>query len=96
MRFRGGGIGHKSTREATNHFKTDRDKLDILQAEGAVGKGLEGTEVENLDVPTVDEEGDYGYTREESDTNEDEGPEEEAAESELGDDLDTDSGYGDL
>jgi hypothetical protein len=89
MRFRGGGIGHRSTREATDHFKTDRDKLDILQTEGVVGKGLE-ERVENLDIPTVDEEGDYGYSREESDTNEDEGPEDES-------DLDdTDSGYGDL
>ena len=92
MRFRGGGVGHRSTREATDHFKTDRDKLDILQTEGVVGKGLE-ERVENLDIPTVDEEGDYGYTREESDTNEDEGPEEGATESDLDD---TDSGYGDL
>src|SRR3977135_1847750 len=29
MRFRGGGIGHKSTREATDSFKKDRDKLDM-------------------------------------------------------------------
>jgi hypothetical protein len=29
MRFRGGGVGHKSTREATDSFKKDRDQLDI-------------------------------------------------------------------
>jgi len=29
MRFRGGGVGHKSTREATNLFKMDRDRLDV-------------------------------------------------------------------
>ena len=29
MRFRGGGVGHKSTREATDFFKNDRHQLDI-------------------------------------------------------------------
>lgn len=29
MRYRGGGVGHKSTREATDFFKNDRDRLDI-------------------------------------------------------------------
>ena len=29
MRYRGGGVGHKSTRDATNKFLTDRDMLDI-------------------------------------------------------------------
>jgi hypothetical protein len=29
MRFRGGGIGHTSTRAETDVFKTDRDNLDI-------------------------------------------------------------------
>lgn len=28
MRFRGGGVGHKSTRQATDWFLSDRDKLD--------------------------------------------------------------------
>ena len=28
MRFRGGGVGHKSTRSATDFFKNDRDSLD--------------------------------------------------------------------
>jgi hypothetical protein len=28
MRFRGGGVGHMSTRAATDVFKTDRDDLD--------------------------------------------------------------------
>jgi hypothetical protein len=30
MRFRGGGVGHSSTRAATDTFKNDRDKLDIV------------------------------------------------------------------
>ena len=29
MRFRGGGVGHKSTRDATNFFKNDRDPSDL-------------------------------------------------------------------
>lgn len=29
MRFRGGGVGHKATRTATNFLKDDRDKLDF-------------------------------------------------------------------
>ena len=29
MRFRGGGVGHTSTRAATNVFKADRDVLDM-------------------------------------------------------------------
>ena len=29
MRFRGGGVGHTSTRAATNIFKADRDVLDM-------------------------------------------------------------------
>jgi hypothetical protein len=28
MRFHGGGVGHKSTRSATDQFLTDRDTLD--------------------------------------------------------------------
>ncbi|KAJ3482617.1 hypothetical protein NLJ89_g12128 [Agrocybe chaxingu] len=31
MRFRGGGVGHTSTREATDHLKQDRDCLDLQQ-----------------------------------------------------------------
>lgn len=34
MRYRGGGVGHKSTRDATNKFLTDRDILDIPTTTG--------------------------------------------------------------
>jgi hypothetical protein len=34
MRFRGGGVGHTSTRAATNVFKTDRDILDLESHHG--------------------------------------------------------------
>lgn len=36
MRFRGGGIGHRTTHEATSSFLNDRDPLDIHQANTAV------------------------------------------------------------
>lgn len=36
MRFRGGGIGHRTTREATSIFLNDRDPLDICQTSAAV------------------------------------------------------------
>ncbi len=32
MRFQGGGVGHKSTREATDFFRQDRDRLDVRSA----------------------------------------------------------------
>ena len=35
MRYRGGGVGHGSTREATNKFLHDRDRLDMPGHEGA-------------------------------------------------------------
>ena len=34
MRYRGGGVGHSSTREATNRFLLDRDRLDVAVADG--------------------------------------------------------------
>lgn len=38
MRYRGGGIGHKSTRDITDKFKQDRDPLDIHNATSAIDK----------------------------------------------------------
>ena len=35
MQYWGGGVGHSSTREATNKFLHDRDRLDIPGHEGA-------------------------------------------------------------
>ena len=35
MRYRGGGIGHKSTRRATDFFKNDRHPLDIEHPNGS-------------------------------------------------------------
>jgi hypothetical protein len=78
MRFRGGGVGHKATREATDSFRKDRDPLDA-RVTGARHEAdelddddsksirdmvVEETEgVENVDG---DQEEDYGYEREDS------------------------------
>ena len=63
MRFRGGGVGHKSTREATDSFKKDRDQLDILKSDieddEAMPEILEPEPGE--DEIEEDEEEDYGY-----------------------------------
>jgi len=65
MRFRGGGVGHKSTREATDFFKNDRDRLDtqtVTATEAEDDNNMEGyasgTEI------MEDEEDDYGYGQE--------------------------------
>jgi len=62
MRFRGGGVGHKSTREATDSFKKDRDQLDIksdIEGDEAMPEISEpGPGEEEIEE---DEEEDYGY-----------------------------------
>jgi hypothetical protein len=60
MRFRGGGVGHKSTREATDSFKKDRDQLDLeLDDDEAMPEILEPESGE--EEIGEDEEEDYGY-----------------------------------
>jgi hypothetical protein len=87
MRFRGGGVGHKSTRQATNFFKKDRHTLDIqnsLERTSDIVEELEemndleeSEKMEMLsesDVADSDEENDYGYQlgEDQSDSEEDE------------------------
>ena len=63
MRFRGGGVGHKSTREATDCFKNDRDKLDLridINDDEVLAEDLE-PEPSEKEIGE-DEEEDYGYT----------------------------------
>lgn len=50
MWFRGGGVGHKSTREATDSFLTDRHGLDIHAA-------MDNAEGEDSDEDLCDEKG---------------------------------------
>jgi hypothetical protein len=49
MRFRGGGVGHKSTREATNQFRVDLNPMDILSASESDDSELESNAAENSD-----------------------------------------------
>lgn len=94
MRFRGGGVGHASTREATDFFKQDRDSRDrkrVLQVEDDNDKDM------MQDEPTVpnqsraerdNEEEDYGYNRGQfSDVDEEEEEEEEEEEASSEDDF---------
>lgn len=82
MRFRGGGVGHKSTREATDFFKNDRDPLDE-RATGAESRDMnsetdeledncEEEEDDDLGL-NEDQEEDYGYVsvREDSEDEDD-------------------------
>ena len=45
MRYRGGGVGHSSTRDATNRFLLDRHPLDLSNDDGDIED--EGSEREN-------------------------------------------------
>jgi hypothetical protein len=59
LRFRGGGVGHRTTREATSSFLNDRDPLDIHQASAAVAHSDSEDEGSNDDECDLidDEEG---------------------------------------
>lgn len=57
MRFRGGGVGHTSTKAATNVFKTDRDILDLKRGfqDQGVMEPFNGEEQDDEDITmTVD------------------------------------------
>jgi hypothetical protein len=67
MRFRGGGVGHKSTRDATDFFKNDRDPLDLKVSvsdseseEEEISNPVEEIEPDE-NLGDSDEECDYGY-----------------------------------
>jgi hypothetical protein len=110
MRFFGGGVSHKCTREATNNFLRDHDRLenDTNQTdEGNNDVGTEGQIEEYAMTGEVvqDDNDNYGYgdpLNEDSDEDLDgfEGgePEGSVACDEMGDALDTidDLGFGHL
>lgn len=80
-RFRGGGVGHNSTREATDFFKQDRDSRDAIRVFEEDIEDYDQTQYEST-VPNRsradrdDEEEDYGYNRGQfSDTDEEEAEE---------------------
>jgi len=63
MRFRGGGVGHQSTRVATDFFKQDWDNLDAgIESEDTVGDESDEPDEEVLDEEEEEEE--YGYIQE--------------------------------
>ena len=66
MRFFGGGVGHKCTREVTNHFLRDRDRLDNDTNQTDEGSNDIGTEDQTEQSDTAgeavqDDDDDYGY-----------------------------------
>jgi hypothetical protein len=72
MRFRGGGVGHKSTRRATDKFLKDRDDLDLRRAAQSAARAQEEAQQEDAqeeddDIAVTEaggdeeEEDDYGY-----------------------------------
>lgn len=75
MRFRGAGVGHKSTREATDFFRQDRDQLDVRSTTDSDDNTSDLEEERDVDDEDseIDEdaEGDYGYTYEQSDSGDD-------------------------
>lgn len=108
MRFRGGGVGHASTREATNFFKQDRDSCDkrrpVAEEED---DDCEETHAQQSRTDRDDEEEDYGYNRGQfSDPDEEEevGEGDQWSEDEFGpeddggniDEFMDDLGYGDM
>jgi hypothetical protein len=93
MRFRGGGVGHKSTREATDFFRKDRDRLDMAQSNIPASENNEDGPVKQEDLEMEDdidedEEEDFGYIRDESEESEGEPePEVELAAQDEDDDF---------
>lgn len=82
MRFRGGGVGHRSTRNATQTFCNDRDPLDCVapgnnadseQGEGASEEDKEASEDE-VEASSENEESSAERQLEASEEYEDDGP----------------------
>jgi hypothetical protein len=83
MRFRGGGVGHKSTREATNHFLSDRDHVEKHQ-------------VDDSDTIVVDQLGEQDFDREDGHGGMAVGGGEDIHETQLNQEEEFDYGYGGL
>ena len=50
MQYRGGGVGHSSTRDATNKFLSDRNRLDMPDDEESIEDDDEGGDTAEDDV----------------------------------------------
>jgi hypothetical protein len=88
-RFRGGGVGHASTRKATDFFKQDRDSRDTKRVLDEDNEDYGQTQCEAT-VPNWtraerdDEEEDYGYNRGQFSDMDEEEEEEECSDDEFG------------
>lgn len=72
MWFCGGGVGHKSTREVTDQFLGDRDPMDIrLKQQEQSDEEEEEDEPIMEDVDGEENEEDYGYIDQHSDSDAD-------------------------
>jgi len=100
MRFRGGGVGHASTRVVTDVFKIDRDVMDISSRDSRREQHAEARDDENQDTGDIDgdqnlgsedeelsesELVDYGYEEEVENDSEDEKSEDDNAKEDEGD-----------
>jgi hypothetical protein len=90
MRFRGGGVGHKSTRQATDFFKKDRHTLDGQKTKSDTFEEMnDGVELENEKMEGLAESDgadDYGYELGENQSeSEDEKSSEDESDSEMRD-----------
>lgn len=104
MRFRGGGVGHKSTRQATDFFKKDRHTLDVKNSWKPTSGIVENLEEMNDLEPEESEETESllesdvadSESDEEADygyrLGEDQSDSEEGRSSELEDDRDSEIG----
>lgn len=55
MRFRGGGIGHSSTRAATEILKNDRDELDLSSHQDRTQTDMDGVAAEDDRLEMVED-----------------------------------------
>lgn len=92
MRYRGGGVGHASTRDATNFFLSDRnsEELKAIHVVDDIPELTGAKTNDELDDGEADE-CDYGYNDEEDDDSDaskegDNASDEENSEPEAGDD----------
>ncbi|KAK2463357.1 hypothetical protein APHAL10511_004668 [Amanita phalloides] len=105
IRFRGGGIGHKSTRKETDQFLSDRHVLDLAEetsCEGEVGEDAEKCfedseeESEDDDDDNDDDGNDGDNDSSDNDSSDDDGDDDDDDEGVIEDrdvELDQDAGY---
>lgn len=84
MRFRGGGVGHKSTRKETNRFLSDRHVLDLTEEASC------DDEVEEECFEDSEEE---SATDDETEAEDDKDLDDDDADEDRDVELDQDAGY---